>query len=219
MGPFHLALFAWTFEQAQRASEVGHATLDSIDLVQGIVWPTHLKGGRPAEPLPLLDGCMEALPRWLGVRHERVTRPEMENVLFPTTGSGRCYACQGSGRMARHRRGRGGQPVLGRPRKVACHHCGGTGHAWGVSRWEVYSAISTILKKAGCRFTWPHVLRHSLAAHLLGAGVDQLVVQERLGHRSLATTLRYGSATPQARERVRGALADVYSTYRMAPTQ
>ena len=50
MGPFHKALFDWTFEQAQRASEPGLATLDDFDLLQGLVWPSHLKNGRPKEP-------------------------------------------------------------------------------------------------------------------------------------------------------------------------
>ena len=75
-----------------------------------------------------------------------------------------------------------------------------------LSRQSVWQIISDAAARAKLSTeVSPHTLRHSFATHLLEGGADVRVVQELLGHSSVATTQIYTLITVDA-------LREVYST-------
>lgn len=75
-----------------------------------------------------------------------------------------------------------------------------------LSRQSAWLVIQQAADRAGLTaHVSPHTLRHSFATHLLQGGADVRVVQELLGHASVATTQIYTHVTVDA-------LRDVYVT-------
>ena len=57
----------------------------------------------------------------------------------------------------------------------------------------------------------PHVLKHSLASHLVAGNVNLALIRQALGHRSINSTMRYvGTSDGQAAEAVRVALMGMF---------
>jgi site-specific recombinase XerD len=202
-GPREHALIEWLYTNGARASEPGLARRSDLDLHNNTVMLTHLKGGLASEPVPLSKRCATALKDWLT---GRVVAPDsdarLRDYIFPSAHPARCYPCLGKGQIAQKRRKKkDGVPEM---YVVTCPHCHGVGTRFGITRHEVRRIIAVVFVAAGIpkEFHFPHVLRHSAVTHMLDRDALPTSIQERVGHKSLATTYGYMHTTKKARAMV-----------------
>ena len=80
---------------------------------------------------------------------------------------------------------------------------------------EPYRSIRTgfehAVQRAGIKDFHFHDLRHTFASRLVMAGVDIRTVQELMGHKTIAMTLRYSHLSPDHKRRAIEALESRFS--------
>jgi type 1 fimbriae regulatory protein FimB len=79
----------------------------------------------------------------------------------------------------------------------------------GMSRQHFHALFATLCEEAGIPAgkRHPHVLKHTIASHLISENVNLAVVQRALGHRSISSTMIYvGVSDEQVTADVNGGL-------------
>jgi type 1 fimbriae regulatory protein FimB len=82
-----------------------------------------------------------------------------------------------------------------------------------LDRTQFFRIFQAITKATGllAEKRHPHVLKHSLASHLVASNVNLALVKQALGHRSISSTMQYvGTTDAQAADAVRTALMGVF---------
>jgi site-specific recombinase XerD len=151
-----------------------------------------------ATPLGLRDRAALELLYGGGLRVSELTglRPgdlDLERGLVRVEGKGGRQRIVPTGRLAAEASRRylaRGRPFLGKQQEAAAFLLNARGRR--ISRQGVFGIVRSHAAAVGIEQpVTPHVLRHSFATHLLERGADLRVVQELLGHASVATTEIY----------------------------
>jgi site-specific recombinase XerD len=82
-----------------------------------------------------------------------------------------------------------------------------------LDRTQFVRVFQTIAQIAGLPVEkrHPHVLKHSLASHLVAGNVNLALVRQALGHCSINSTMQYvGTSDGQAAEAAQAALMNLY---------
>ena len=151
-----------------------------------------------ASPLGLRDRAALELLYGGGLRVSELTglRPgdlDLERGLVRVEGKGGRQRIVPVGRLAAEACRRylaRGRPFLGKRQEAAAFLLNARGRR--ISRQGVFGIVRAHAAAVGIdQPVTPHVLRHSFATHMLERGADLRVVQELLGHASVATTEIY----------------------------
>lgn len=82
-----------------------------------------------------------------------------------------------------------------------------------LDRTQFFRVFQSVAEAAGLPLEkrHPHVLKHSLASHLVAGNVNLALIRQALGHRSINSTMQYvGTSDGQAAEAAQAALMRLY---------
>jgi integrase/recombinase XerC len=155
-------------------------------------------GAQQGDPLALRDRLIVEMLYATGIRVSELCGLDVDDVdvdrcVLRVLGKGNKQRTVPFGEPARHAMASwttDGRPALATPSSGPALLLGVRGRR--VDQRQVRTVVhQTMAAVAGAPDIGPHGLRHSAATHLLEGGADLRVVQELLGHSSLATTQLY----------------------------
>lgn len=161
-----------------------------IERLLAAVDVTAPRGPRDLAMLELLYACGLRAAELVGSRLENL---DLENRVIRVTGKGNktrivpvgARACEAIAHYLEHER-----PSLVSKRTGS--HIFLTRHGKPMTPVRLWQIVKERAARAGIsKNTYPHLLRHSFATHLLGGGADLRIIQELLGHADIATTQIY----------------------------
>ena len=82
-----------------------------------------------------------------------------------------------------------------------------------LGRTQFFRNFQTVAESAGLAVEkrHPHVLKHSLASHLVAGNANLALIRQALGHRSISSTMQYiGTSDSQAAEALQRALMGLF---------
>lgn len=156
------AMLEMMYGSGIRVSELVGININDLDFERGLV---HIFGKRRQERLiPIGEKAIKAIKAYLERRHEMIDKAKTMKQEW-----------------------RDGRGISVDPDALFISRYGNRLTVASIQ----YMLKRSIEKLADAVNISPHTLRHSFATHLLDAGADIRVIQELLGHRSLASTEVY----------------------------
>lgn len=161
-----------------------------VDQLLSSDFPTNPEGVRNKAFLELLYSSGLRVHEMIAVSLESI---DLQEKIVRVTGKGKKERLVPLGRRAiesLHHYLDKARPQLAKPKSGSALFLGLTGEP--LTRQQAWKMVQQRAKTAGIlKPVYPHLLRHSFATHLLSHGADLRVIQEMLGHASLATTQIY----------------------------